>query len=125
MLSTVQYSSNNEVKVEVESLFLFFLRAMPVIERGTGLDRSYYKLPVLLVDDFAMITPAMIRQVTYFSTVHYTTLHYIILHYTALHYTALHYTALHCTTPHYTTLYYTTVKCRESPSTVKTHAAEL
>ena len=69
MLNTVQYSSDNEVgaEVEVEPLFLFLHRAMPVIERGTGLDRSYYKLPVLLVDDFAMITPAMIRQVTYFT----------------------------------------------------------
>ena len=37
--------------------------AMPVLERGTGLDRSFHKLPVLLVDDFAMITPDLLRQV--------------------------------------------------------------
>ena len=36
---------------------------MPVLERGTGLDRSFHKLPVLLVDDFAMITPDLLRQV--------------------------------------------------------------
>lgn len=37
--------------------------AMPVLERGTGLDRSFHKLPVLLVDDFAMITPDLLREV--------------------------------------------------------------
>ena len=36
--------------------------SMPVLERGTGLDRSLYKLPVLLVDDFADITPELVRQ---------------------------------------------------------------
>jgi hypothetical protein len=36
---------------------------MPILERGTGLDRSYYRLPVLLVDDFAVLTPHVVRQV--------------------------------------------------------------
>ena len=36
--------------------------SMPVMERGTGLDRSLYKLPVLLVDDFADVTPELVRQ---------------------------------------------------------------
>ena len=36
---------------------------MPVLERGTGLDRSFHRLPVLLVDDFSMITPDLLRQV--------------------------------------------------------------
>eukprot|EP01035_Chromulina_nebulosa_P022400 gene22400-29004_t len=35
---------------------------MPVIERGVGLDRTVYKLPVLLVDDFYDINPEMLRQ---------------------------------------------------------------
>eukprot|EP00595_Chromulina_sp_UTEXLB2642_P002092 CAMPEP_0196765190 /NCGR_PEP_ID=MMETSP1095-20130614/7773_1 /TAXON_ID=96789 ORGANISM="Chromulina nebulosa, Strain UTEXLB2642" /NCGR_SAMPLE_ID=MMETSP1095 /ASSEMBLY_ACC=CAM_ASM_000446 /LENGTH=124 /DNA_ID=CAMNT_0042122795 /DNA_START=9 /DNA_END=380 /DNA_ORIENTATION=+ len=35
---------------------------MPVIERGVGLDRTVYKLPVLLVDDFIDINPFMLRQ---------------------------------------------------------------
>jgi len=40
----------------------FALGAMPVVERGFGLDRTLYRLPALLVDDFAVITPFMIRQ---------------------------------------------------------------
>jgi len=36
--------------------------SMPVIERGVGFDRSLYKLPALLVDDFAELTPFIIRQ---------------------------------------------------------------
>eukprot|EP01035_Chromulina_nebulosa_P022397 gene22397-29001_t len=36
--------------------------SMPVIERGVGLDRTVYKLPVLLVDDFYDINPEMLRQ---------------------------------------------------------------
>lgn len=32
-----------------------------VIERGTGLDKSFWRLPVLLVDDFADITPGLLR----------------------------------------------------------------
>jgi len=36
--------------------------SMPVLERGVGLDRTLYRLPALLVDDFADVTPALIRQ---------------------------------------------------------------
>jgi hypothetical protein len=36
---------------------------MPVLERSVGLDRSYHRLPVLFVDDFAVITPQLLRQV--------------------------------------------------------------
>lgn len=36
--------------------------AMPVLERGTGLDRSLYKLPALLLEDFADLSPAVLRQ---------------------------------------------------------------
>jgi hypothetical protein len=39
---------------------------MPVLERGVGLDRSFYKLPVLLLEDFAFATPQLIRQVLLF-----------------------------------------------------------
>ena len=42
--------------------FLHF-RSMPVLERATGLDRSLYRLPVLMLDDFSQITPELIRQV--------------------------------------------------------------
>jgi len=35
--------------------------AIPVIERGLGLDRTLYKLPALIVDDFAEVTPEVIR----------------------------------------------------------------
>ena len=38
------------------------LGAMPIIEKGIGLDKTLYKLPALLVDDFASITPALIRR---------------------------------------------------------------
>ena len=38
------------------------LGAMPVLERGVGLDRTLYRLPALLVDDFADLTPHIIRQ---------------------------------------------------------------
>lgn len=38
------------------------LGSMPVMEQGMGLDRTVYKLPVLLVEDFAAITEAMLRQ---------------------------------------------------------------
>lgn len=34
---------------------------IPVIERGVGLDRSLWRLPALLVDDFADITPELLR----------------------------------------------------------------
>jgi hypothetical protein len=36
---------------------------MPVMERSVGLDRSYHRLPVLFVDDFAVVTPQLVRQV--------------------------------------------------------------
>ena len=39
-----------------------FTGSMPVVERSTGLDRSFYKLPVLMVDDFVVLTPFMIKQ---------------------------------------------------------------
>lgn len=35
---------------------------MPVIERGFGMERTFYKLPVLLVDDYAELTPFLIKQ---------------------------------------------------------------
>eukprot|EP00607_Mallomonas_marina_P007416 CAMPEP_0182416270 /NCGR_PEP_ID=MMETSP1167-20130531/528_1 /TAXON_ID=2988 /ORGANISM="Mallomonas Sp, Strain CCMP3275" /LENGTH=518 /DNA_ID=CAMNT_0024588887 /DNA_START=129 /DNA_END=1685 /DNA_ORIENTATION=- len=35
--------------------------SVPVIERGVGLDRTLWKLPALLVDDFADLTPELIR----------------------------------------------------------------
>ena len=38
------------------------LGSMPVLERGVGLDRTLYRLPVLLVDDFADLTPDLLRQ---------------------------------------------------------------
>ena len=38
--------------------------SMPVLERGIGLDRSWYKLPVLQLDDFADVTPQLLRQVS-------------------------------------------------------------
>ena len=44
-------------------LYPFLHSAMPVLERGTGLDRSFYRLPILLVDDFAQLNPGLIRQV--------------------------------------------------------------
>jgi hypothetical protein len=31
--------------------------SMPVLEKGVGLDRSWHKLPVLQLDDFADATP--------------------------------------------------------------------
>ena len=33
-----------------------------MLERGVGLDRSLYKLPALLVDDFADVTPRLVQQ---------------------------------------------------------------
>lgn len=36
--------------------------AVPVFEKGTGLDRSLYKLPALLLEDFAQASPEVIRQ---------------------------------------------------------------
>lgn len=38
------------------------LGAMPVLEKGIGLDRTVYRLPVLLVEDYADVTPALLRQ---------------------------------------------------------------
>ena len=36
--------------------------AMPVVERGMGMDRTLYRLPVLLLDDYDELTPALLRQ---------------------------------------------------------------
>ena len=38
------------------------LGAMPILEKGIGLDRTLYKLPALLVEDFADLTPMLVRQ---------------------------------------------------------------
>jgi hypothetical protein len=37
------------------------MRSIPVLERGVGLDRTLWKLPALLVDDFADLTAALIQ----------------------------------------------------------------
>ena len=36
--------------------------AVPVIEKGVGLDRTVYKLPVLIVEDYYKLTPALLQQ---------------------------------------------------------------
>ena len=36
--------------------------SIPITERSTGMDRSLYRLPVLMVDDFSVLTPFMIKQ---------------------------------------------------------------
>ena len=36
--------------------------SMPIIERGVGFDRVLYRLPALLVDDFADVTPDLVKQ---------------------------------------------------------------
>ena len=38
------------------------LGSMPVLERGVGLDRTLYRLPALLVDDFVALTEDLVRQ---------------------------------------------------------------
>ena len=38
------------------------LGSMAVLERGVGLDRTLYRLPALLVDDFADLTEDLVRQ---------------------------------------------------------------
>jgi hypothetical protein len=38
------------------------LGAVPVVERGMGLDRAFYKLPVLLVNDYADLTLDMLQE---------------------------------------------------------------
>lgn len=35
---------------------------MPVLEKGMGLDRTLYRLPALLVEDYAEVTPYLLRQ---------------------------------------------------------------
>ena len=35
--------------------------SMPIVERGVGFDRVLYKLPALIVDDFADLTPDLIK----------------------------------------------------------------
>ena len=42
-------------------MYVCFLGAMPVAERGMGMDRTLYKLPVLLLDDFADLTESLLR----------------------------------------------------------------
>ena len=37
------------------------LGTIPVIEKSVGFDRTTYRLPVLLVEDFALITTEMLR----------------------------------------------------------------
>ena len=44
-------------------LMMILSSGMPVFERAVGLDRSYHRLPVLLLDDFAQLTPQLLRQV--------------------------------------------------------------
>ena len=34
---------------------------MPVVEKGCGMDRTFWKLPVLAVDDFASVNPSLIH----------------------------------------------------------------
>lgn len=41
---------------------LMLLGTIPVIERGIGFDRTLWRLPALIVDDFADITPELLRQ---------------------------------------------------------------
>jgi len=43
-------------------MWIYLFSAVPVVERGFGMDRTLYKLPVLLVDDFADLTPTLLRQ---------------------------------------------------------------
>eukprot|EP00607_Mallomonas_marina_P008592 CAMPEP_0182420932 /NCGR_PEP_ID=MMETSP1167-20130531/6044_1 /TAXON_ID=2988 /ORGANISM="Mallomonas Sp, Strain CCMP3275" /LENGTH=241 /DNA_ID=CAMNT_0024597523 /DNA_START=874 /DNA_END=1599 /DNA_ORIENTATION=- len=40
---------------------LLTMGGIAVIERGVGFDRSLWKLPALLVDDFAYVTPQLLR----------------------------------------------------------------
>ena len=35
--------------------------AMPVVEKGCGMDKTFWKLPVLVVDDFAFVTPELVQ----------------------------------------------------------------
>jgi hypothetical protein len=37
------------------------LGAMPVVERSCGMDKTFWKLPVLAVDDFASVTPQLVH----------------------------------------------------------------
>jgi hypothetical protein len=39
-----------------------YFGCVPVIERSMGLDRTVYKLPVLLVDDYYYVTEQMLRE---------------------------------------------------------------
>lgn len=41
---------------------LMLLGTIPVIERGIGFDRTLWRLPALIVDDFADVTPSLLRQ---------------------------------------------------------------
>lgn len=35
--------------------------AMPVVERGMGMDRTFYKLPILMLDDYADLSESILR----------------------------------------------------------------
>lgn len=39
-----------------------YLGAMPIVERGAGMDRTFHKLPVLLVDDYIELSTLGVRQ---------------------------------------------------------------
>jgi hypothetical protein len=41
---------------------LMTMGAIVVLEKGVGLDRTMWRLPALLVEDFAVLTPQMLRQ---------------------------------------------------------------
>jgi hypothetical protein len=40
---------------------LLMLGSVPVLERGVGLDKTLWRLPALLVDDFDAVTPQLLR----------------------------------------------------------------
>lgn len=37
------------------------LGVIPIVEKNVGLDRTLHKLPALLVEDFAVVTPTLLR----------------------------------------------------------------
>lgn len=41
---------------------MLYHRSIPVLERGFGFERSLYKLPALFLDDYADLTPFLLRQ---------------------------------------------------------------
>jgi hypothetical protein len=46
----------------IHYMIRIILGSMPILERGVGLDRTFHNLPVLFVDDFAMLTPSLVKQ---------------------------------------------------------------